>query len=264
MLMGRHGPLNDEQREYLQTIQDNALQAFSFNQRMIQHYGTNGLEGLSEYSHDWLTPIASIISYCDLLLLEYLVGDLQDEQKALLQKAYYRAHALQRQIQNVIDYSRLEAHLERPMSSFPLDEVFKQDAIIVQSSVPIHWELPEYTPVVMSSKLYISHTLNALLDNAAKFTRAGYITVTGQVINRHVDITVTDTGIGIPHTLQDRVFQPFYQLTPRTPGLGLGLYIAQAYVAQQGSRLLMHSTPDVGTQFQFSIPLSDQQLPKED
>ena len=47
------------------------------------------------------------------------------------------------------------------------------------------------------------------------------------------------------------------ELNPRTYGLGLGLYISQAYIAKQGSRLLMHSTPDVGTQFQFSVALAE-------
>ncbi|MCB1310348.1 MAG: HAMP domain-containing histidine kinase, partial [Leptospiraceae bacterium] len=138
-------------------------------------------------------------------------------------------------------------------SRFALGSVLKPDCVVVKSRVPIHWELDDNLPLVCGSEETFLHIMTSLIDNAAKFTRSGYITITAQVIQERVDITVTDTGIGIPQTLQAYVFQPFYQLDPKVYGLGLGLFLAQAFVGKLGGRLLMHSTPDVGTQLQFSL-----------
>ncbi|MAU12256.1 MAG: hypothetical protein CL607_20710 [Anaerolineaceae bacterium] len=255
LLRGEYGDVNEQQTEYMQKIQSQAIQAFGRNRQLVDDYVSQGVDSMRGFTSEWMTPINSVISYCDLLLLEYLVGDLTEKQRALLQRASDKANDLQRQIQNLADYAfiTLDALPDTSGSSFALGSVLKPDCVVVKGHVPIHWELDDGLPLVQGSEQTFLHIMNSLVDNAAKFTRAGYITITAQVIQARVDITVTDTGIGIPQTLQGYVFQPFYQLDPTVYGLGLGLFIAQAFVGKLGGRLLMHSTPDVGTQLQFSL-----------
>ncbi|MCA9882785.1 MAG: HAMP domain-containing histidine kinase [Anaerolineae bacterium] len=258
LLRGQYGELNEQQIEYLQQIQTQALQAFGINRQIVDDYAKDGVASLRDFSSERLAPMSAVISYCDLLLLEYLVGDLNEKQRSLLHRASNKANDLQRQIQNLTDYAliTLDALSTGSGDKIALGDILKPDFVTVKSSVPIHWELPDQLPSVCGDEELFDHVMNSLIDNAAKFTRAGYITVTAQIIGDHVDITVTDTGIGIPLTLQVYVFQPFYQLDPKVYGLGLGLFIAQDFVNRMGGRLLMHSTPDVGTQFQFSLVIA--------
>lgn len=251
----RADDLTSQQRDYLTIIQHSALTAFAFNRGIATRYSENGFAALAEFNQDWSSPIANIISYAELLISHH-AGTLPARHMPRINRIFFRAFDVRRQVLNLLEYARLCDDQTLPMTAFPLSDVMYPGCVVLDVAVPVRWELLANQPRVYASKVYLARIMENLLDNARKFTRAGYITITAQKMDKRVDITVTDTGIGIPYTIQSSVFQPFYQLDTSTVGLGLGLYIAQAYVGKQGGKLLMVSVPDVGTQFQFSIPLA--------
>jgi len=104
--------------------------------------------------------------------------------------------------------------------------------------------------------------LSLLVDNAVKYTMKGEINISYEMIrNEWVKFSVSDTGIGIPEDEFKRIFGRFYriknQINESTSGSGLGLPIAQHYVALLGGELEFESAPEKGSKFWFSLPFKN-------
>jgi two-component system OmpR family sensor kinase len=106
---------------------------------------------------------------------------------------------------------------------------------------------------------YLQQVVLILLDNAVKYTAApGQVGIAACVRDREAEVTVTDTGIGIPPEDTDQIFERFYRghNATATTGTGLGLAIAAWIVAQHAGRITVSSTPGVGSRFTVHLPLS--------
>lgn len=108
----------------------------------------------------------------------------------------------------------------------------------------------------------IHRILLNLLGNAIKFTESGQISIQVKCLERtpsnvHLQFGVSDTGIGIPIELQDKVFDRFFRVNPSYKGVykghGLGLHIAHAYVSLLGGHITLESKENVGTTFYFDL-----------
>ena len=118
---------------------------------------------------------------------------------------------------------------------------------------------PPGFPPAFGDSARLEQVLDNLVSNAIKYSPAGgTITIAGRALPDEVVVTVTDTGIGIPLEEQPRVFERFYrgmgQRHQRTPGAGLGLYLAKAIVEAHGGRIWVDSVPNEGSAFSFTIP----------
>jgi len=108
----------------------------------------------------------------------------------------------------------------------------------------------------------LKESLTILLDNAVKYTLAGTVTFGYEMIrNDFIKFTISDTGIGIPKEEYENIFSRFYRvpnnINQTTSGSGIGLSIAQHYVALLGGELLFESKEDKGTEFWFNLPFSN-------
>jgi PAS domain S-box-containing protein len=119
-------------------------------------------------------------------------------------------------------------------------------------------------PCLVSDHTKLHRILLNLLGNAIKFTQSGQIEIDVKLLRKthtHVllHFSVTDTGIGIPYDLQDKVFDKFFRVTPSYKGVytghGLGLHIAQSYANLLGGKIKLTSAPGVGTTFYFDLLL---------
>jgi signal transduction histidine kinase len=97
-----------------------------------------------------------------------------------------------------------------------------------------------------------------LVGNAIKFTDTGEVRVTAKAVNGCFNVSVTDTGPGIPMEYQARIFEQFHQVdssnTKAKSGTGLGLAIAKQIVEMHGGRIWVESIPGKGATFQIELP----------
>ena len=104
----------------------------------------------------------------------------------------------------------------------------------------------------------LTQVLLNLVGNAIKFTDTGEVRVTARAVNGHFNVSVTDTGPGIPEHERARIFEQFHQvdssLTKAKGGTGLGLAIAKQIVEMHGGRIWVESTPGKGATFQTELP----------
>jgi signal transduction histidine kinase len=117
-------------------------------------------------------------------------------------------------------------------------------------------------PPVKGDYERMREVLSNLIGNAIKYSPdGGLIRVGGWAETDEVQVFVSDEGIGIPATEQERIFDRFARvdnsLTRQTPGAGLGLFLVKAVIEAHGGRVWVESQPGQGSTFKFALPLSD-------
>ncbi len=129
----------------------------------------------------------------------------------------------------------------------------KNKGLTIQNTLSGDW------PLVTVDRRRIAFALNALLENAIKFTpTGGSITLSGEVGEGEFSLTVTDNGPGIPLEERVKVFEKFYQIDPQHTGqirgFGLGLFYARQFIRDHGGTISLDSTPGQGTAVTISLP----------
>jgi signal transduction histidine kinase len=223
---------------------------------------------VANISHELRTPLTHVKGYLELLTTESL-GSLNAEQKNAMQISQRAAGRLESLIDNLIVFS-LAARGEMTLRLAPVDlnkvaeETIKYTrAKAGDHNVSLHFEAHADIPNVQADKEKISWVILQLVDNAIKFTPSG-----GQVTlsiepesETLIMISITDTGIGIPSTRLDEVFEPFHQLdassTRRYGGTGLGLALVREIVNAHGSVIEVQSEEGKGSRFRFPLLAAD-------
>ena len=123
----------------------------------------------------------------------------------------------------------------------------------LQNMLTGHW------PEIIIDRQRIVFALNALFENAIKFTPpGGEITLSGGVSETECSLTVADNGPGIPAEERAKIFEKFYQIDPQNTGqvrgFGLGLFYARQFVRDHGGTITLDSTPGAGTKVTISLP----------
>ncbi|MBI2307308.1 MAG: EAL domain-containing protein [Rhodocyclales bacterium] len=214
-------------------------------------------------SHEIRTPLNGVIGTLDMLKL----GRMTPEQHELLDLAWDSSQYLLELINNILDFSRLEAgRLEADSRDFeirPLVDgitaMFQPQAATknVELSALIAADVP---PVLNGDAARIRQVLVNLLGNAVKFTERGSVTLTVERTDggRSLRFGVRDTGIGIAADQQASIFDSFTQAdtstTRRYGGSGLGLAISKQIVSLLGGDIGVVSAPAQGSHFWFTVP----------
>lgn len=223
---------------------------------------------LAMMSHEIRTPMNGIIGFLELLG----ESELLDDQRTTVDTIRQSAFSLLRVIDDVLDFSKIEAgHLDIEDTVFDLCGVVESVAEIV---APHAWSKnlslfadcdPAVPARVIGDPARIRQVLNNLAGNAVKFTEAGKVVIRVEHLSQSgsrakLRISVTDTGIGIPETAQQDLFEPFTQAekstTRRFGGTGLGLTISRRLVDLMGGRMAFESSYGSGSQFWFDLELT--------
>ncbi|MEW6298546.1 MAG: ATP-binding protein [Thermodesulfobacteriota bacterium] len=222
-------------------------------------------EFLATMSHELRTPLHIVLGYTDLVLEEEF-GALSDKQKNVLRRVRKNARVLQDLITAVLELSRLEAGQlpvnRRKVQVAPLlaeVEVELQD-LLEQSGLVYASSLADPLPALYTDPDKLKVVLKNLIGNAVKFTERGNITVAARTREEGVEVSVTDTGIGIPAEMLARIFEPFYQgdssSTRPYGGAGLGLYIVKRLLELLEGTVTVESQVGRGSTFRIWLPAS--------
>jgi sensor histidine kinase YesM len=119
--------------------------------------------------------------------------------------------------------------------------------------------IPENLPLVYADGNRLRQVINNLLDNAINYTHRGQVTLSSKQSRNHLEIEITDTGVGIPEAAFPKLFDPFQQAdTHMSEGSGLGLALTKKLVELQGGKMWFESEVGVGSTFHFTLPLFNQ------
>ncbi|MDP8232724.1 MAG: ATP-binding protein, partial [Candidatus Zophobacter franzmannii] len=218
---------------------------------------------LSVVSHELRTPLHSIKGFVDIILMGK-TGEVNDLQRDFLGTVKQQTEQLQTMISNLLESSRLEAGQVRlrisdtSMSEVAARVVSKLEPLANDKQVKLSTQITD--PLrVEGDQIRLEQVITNLVDNAIKFTpQKGSVTIHGEDLGDQVQISVTDTGIGIAKEDQDKVFERFYQVdsgsTRSYKGTGLGLNICRHIVEHHNGRIWVESQEGQGSTFRFVIP----------
>ncbi|MDH4187607.1 MAG: PAS domain S-box protein [Nitrospira sp.] len=222
---------------------------------------------LANMSHEMRTPLNAIIGLTDFLLRT----PVSPEQAALLKRSEKASAGLLRMIDDLLQAAKVVSRtLELVREPFVLRDLVADTINLVgvkaqAKGLSLSFHSDSGLPaLVMGDALRVQEVLLNLIDNAVKFTAQGGVdvrvrSVPGDANKDLVQFEVTDTGIGIPLELQEKIFERFWQADSRGNraygGVGLGLSISQKLVALMGGRILVESKPGSGSTFTVMVRL---------
>lgn len=218
---------------------------------------------LATMSHELRTPLNSIIGFTGIIL-QGIVGPLNDEQKKQLNMVYGSARHLLSLINDVLDISKIEAdQLPIVYENFDLRSMVEK-AVESSRFLADKKELeltcvifPGITTITSDRRRFEQVLLN-LISNAVKFTEKGSVKIECETEGDSVTLRVIDTGIGIKAEDMETIFQPFRQIdsgmTRKYDGTGLGLSISKKLVELMGGTIRVTSVWGEGSTFSFSLP----------
>ncbi|MBI4054551.1 MAG: HAMP domain-containing histidine kinase [Elusimicrobia bacterium] len=221
-------------------------------------------EFISTISHELKTPLTTIKGFL-ALLLQGEAGRLEGLQRQFLTIADNASDRLDLLISDLLDISSLESQeLRMELVPVSLEEVIAREmkdyaARAKEKHLTFRSDLPGSLPMVQADPKWMGRVLDNLLSNAVKFTPpGGRIGLIAQNKGDFMQVTVSDTGIGVgPRELQ-HIFEKFYQVRggsrQGSPGTGLGLAIAKSVVEKHGGRIWAESEAGAGTSIHFVLP----------
>ncbi len=237
---------------------------------------------LATVSHELRTPLTSIIGYSEMLE-SGIAGELNDEQMEFVRTIHAKGDQLLALITSLLDLSKLEQGVmtieTKPIDTKALvEDIAKTFAPAARKkNIEVCTVVDDDLPVIEGDAIRLKQVLSNLAENALKFTPGG-----GQVFfeahaadfeegddgamgavffsgpRRSVAFIVRDTGIGMPASELDKIFDAFYQVdgssTREHGGTGLGLSIVKRLADAHGGRIEVSSEPGKGTTFRVLIP----------
>jgi signal transduction histidine kinase len=217
---------------------------------------------LSVIFHDLKAPVAAVESYNRLLLGEF-AGELNEEQKNIVQRSSKRLSDLLDLLSNMIDFSRVgfaDLKMERISTAKVIEDCVEvMYPLAKEKGLQLVTEVPQELPAIPGSQERLKQVVTNLLSNAIKFTPSGgTVTVRAKDEQDFVQVEVADTGIGIPVEELPKLFDGFYRgLDMAGRGAGLGLSISKKIVeAHHGRIWAVSPCPESGRGSKFTFTLS--------
>jgi signal transduction histidine kinase len=220
---------------------------------------------VSNVSHELRTPLTAIKGAVDLVLRE-VAGPLTEKQTHYLTRVRSNTQHLAGLINDLLDLSKIESGKTEMKSSrvslagLVHEVVETLRPVAAEKVITVEATISEPSILVWADRDKINQVLMNLIGNAIKFTPAqGRVTVSASRNGKEsVQVSVSDTGPGIPQSEKEKIFDKFYQIAQagdvKPKGTGLGLAICRALVELHGGKIWVESEPSGGSIFYFTLP----------
>jgi signal transduction histidine kinase len=233
--------------------------------RQLELASQHKSEFLANMSHELRTPLNAIIGFSEVLT-DRMFGDLNEKQEEYLKDIYASGTHLLSLINDILDLSKIEAgRMELELTAFHLPTALDNALTLVREragrrSIALQMSVDERLGEIQADERKIRQVVLNLLSNAIKFTpEGGRIEVAAVSKDGLVEVSVSDTGVGIAPEDQEAVFEEFRQVgtaEKKAEGTGLGLTLCRKFIELHGGRIWVKSQVDVGSTFAFTIPVT--------
>jgi two-component system, NtrC family, sensor kinase len=221
-------------------------------------------EFLANMSHELRTPLNAVIGFSEVLT-ERMFGELNEKQDEYLKDIHASGQHLLSLINDILDLSKIEAgRMELEVADFDLPMTIDNALMLVREraarrNIALRTTVDERLGQVHADERKIRQVLLNLLSNAIKFTpEGGRIHVEARPVNESIEVSVTDTGVGIAAEDQEAVFEEFRQVgtaDKKVEGTGLGLALSRKFVELHGGKMWVKSQVGAGSTFTFAVPV---------
>ncbi len=220
-------------------------------------------EFLATMSHELRTPLNSIIGFTGILR-QGLAGPLNEEQGKQLGMVHFSARHLLTLINDLLDLSRIESgKMELILEDFKIANVVAEVAqslapMAAQKKLALETEIGDPALGLCSDRKKCFQILLNLANNAVKFTDTGRVVIAVRSTGEHLELSVTDTGVGIQPASMEHLFEAFRQVDGSArrvyEGTGLGLYLCKQLATMLGGNIAAESEFGTGSRFALTLP----------
>ena len=233
--------------------------------RQLEAASRHKSEFLANMSHELRTPLNAITGFSEVLL-ERMFGEINPKQTEYLQDILSSGRHLLSLINDILDLSKIEAgRMELTAATFHVPLALENAVTLVKERAARHGigldiDVDPRLGAFVGDERKIKQVLLNLLSNAVKFTpEGGRIGVKAALADGVVEISISDTGIGIAPEDQEAIFEEFRQVgsdeARKREGTGLGLTLTKKFVEMHGGRIWVESEVGRGSTFRFTLPM---------
>ena len=251
------------------SIKKDRKEKFSIRDSRDAKYNSVEEEFVHMMVHELRSPLTSIKDASELLITS-APSLTEGEKEQFLKIINRQSKSLLEQIASILDAAKFESGtfvLDRKNENIRdlINERIKMfEPQVTRKKITLSSHIEGPIPPVYLDCIRIDQVLNNLISNSIKFTPSGgKVWIEARAVDRNVEISISDTGIGIEKELQDKIFSKFYQV--KTPdiqderiGSGLGLYIAKKIIDAHKGSIEVQSEAGKGTSMKFTLPILDQ------
>ncbi len=228
-------------------------------------------EFVSIAAHQLRTPL-SAIKWTLRMLLDGDLGGITKEQRNFIKKTYSSNERMVTLINDLLNVSRIEEgrYLYKPtwadievVAQFVVNS-YKEES--KKRGIKVEFKKPEKKlPLVLIDGEKIRLAIQNIFENAIRYTRpGGKVTVSLKRVKKEIEVSIKDTGAGIPKEQQERVFTKFFRaanvMRMETEGSGLGLFITKNIIEAHGGKIWFESEENKGSTFHFTLPIKEEEF----
>lgn len=219
-------------------------------------------EFIAKTSHEFKTPLNSIINICQTLLAGKGKRTIEEE-KENMQLVIRMGYRLSNLVNDILDLEKIKQGMLQihpvPVDIYALvcSEMNFYNLLSRHKNLNMMNHIPDDLPLVLADENRFRQILTNLVDNAIKYTAEGQITLSASKLNDNmIKVTVTDTGSGISEADRQTIFESFQQAEMnKDDGAGLGLSIVKQLVQLQNGDIWVESEEGKGSAFHFTLPI---------